>query len=164
MTLCLKSLGAVAASVGRAEQATRLFGAFEARRERIGFVGLWPIEQQRFERDIAPARARLSEAAFAAAWAAGRALPLDQAITEALAIAEAVASPPPPEPAADQGLTPREREVLRHVAAGRSNRQIADLLSLSERTVENHVLHILNKLDLPSRTAAAGWAIRQGLA
>jgi DNA-binding NarL/FixJ family response regulator len=54
--------------------------------------------------------------------------------------------------------------VLRLVAGGRSNREVAALLSLSERTVENHVLHILTKLDAPSRTAAAGWAIRHGLA
>jgi len=53
--------------------------------------------------------------------------------------------------------------VLQHVAAGRSNRQIVDHLSLSERTVENHVLHVLTKLDLPARTVAAGWAIRHGL-
>ena len=43
-------------------------------------------------------------------------------------------------------------------------RQIAENLNLSERTVENHVLHILTKLDVPSRTAAAGYAIRNGLA
>ncbi len=54
--------------------------------------------------------------------------------------------------------------MLRQVAAGQSNRQIAELLHLSERTVENHVRHILTKLDLPSRTAAAGYAIRHGLA
>ena len=62
------------------------------------------------------------------------------------------------------GLTPREQEVLRHVAEGKSNRQIADLLYVSERTIENHVHHILAKLDLPSRSAATGYAIRHDLA
>jgi DNA-binding CsgD family transcriptional regulator len=61
-------------------------------------------------------------------------------------------------------LTPREREVLRLVAGGQSNREIAAGLFLSERTVENHVRHILAKLDLVSRTAAAAYAIRHGLA
>lgn len=61
------------------------------------------------------------------------------------------------------GLTPRELEVLRLLADGRANRAIADQLSLSERTVENHVLHILTKLGVDSRTAAATWAVRQGL-
>jgi non-specific serine/threonine protein kinase len=62
------------------------------------------------------------------------------------------------------GLTPRETDVVRLLAAGKSNRAIADALSISERTVENHVLHILSKLDLESRTEAATWAIRNGIA
>jgi DNA-binding NarL/FixJ family response regulator len=61
------------------------------------------------------------------------------------------------------GLTAREREVLHHLAEGRSNRVIAETLSLSERTVENHVLHILTKLGVESRTAAATWAVRHGV-
>jgi DNA-binding NarL/FixJ family response regulator len=62
------------------------------------------------------------------------------------------------------GLSPRETEVLRLLAGGRSNRAIAESLSISERTVENHVFHILAKLGVDSRTAAATWAVRQGLA
>jgi DNA-binding NarL/FixJ family response regulator len=62
------------------------------------------------------------------------------------------------------GLTPRETEVLRLLAEGRSNRAIADFLFLSERTVEHHVQHILSKLGLESRTAAATYAVRHGLA
>src|SRR5690349_16395567 len=65
-----------------------------------------------------------------------------------------------------EGATPlsqREVEVLRLVAEGCSNRAIAAALSLSERTVTTYVFHILAKLDLPSRTAAAVYAVRQGL-
>jgi DNA-binding NarL/FixJ family response regulator len=54
-------------------------------------------------------------------------------------------------------------DVLRLLADGLSNRAIAESLSRSERTVEHHVMHILTKLDLDSRTAAATWAIRQGI-
>lgn len=54
--------------------------------------------------------------------------------------------------------------MLRLLAEGRSNRAIADTLSLSERTIESHVMHILTKLDLDSRTAAATYAVRHGLA
>jgi LuxR family transcriptional regulator, maltose regulon positive regulatory protein len=60
-------------------------------------------------------------------------------------------------------VTPREREVLGLLAEGLSNRQIAERLVLSEHTVHRHVTNILRKLDFPSRTAAAAWAVRSGL-
>lgn len=60
-------------------------------------------------------------------------------------------------------LTRREREVLRHVAAGLTNRAIAERLVLSEHTIHRHVTNILRKLELPSRTAAATLAVRAGL-
>jgi DNA-binding CsgD family transcriptional regulator len=60
-------------------------------------------------------------------------------------------------------LTAREREVLALLAAGLTNRQIAERLVLSEHTVHRHVTNILRKLDLPSRTAAAAHAARSGL-
>ena len=61
-------------------------------------------------------------------------------------------------------LTAREREVLVLVARGQSNREIADALVISERTARTHVSNILVKLGLTSRTQAAVWAIREGLA
>ena len=60
-------------------------------------------------------------------------------------------------------LTPREREVLRLVTEGLTNRQIAERLVVSEHTVHRHVTNILRKLDLPSRTAAAALAARLSL-
>lgn len=56
-------------------------------------------------------------------------------------------------------LTEREREVLRLVARGHSNKEIAALLDITERTARTHVSNILGKLDLASRTQAALWAI-----
>lgn len=61
------------------------------------------------------------------------------------------------------GVTPRERDVLRVLAEGLTNRQIAERLVLSEHTVHRHVTNILRKLGLPTRTAAATYAIRAGL-
>ena len=63
----------------------------------------------------------------------------------------------------DFGLTSREREVLASVAAGRTNRQIAEELFISESTAGVHVSHILSKLGVSSRTQAARLAISQGL-
>jgi DNA-binding NarL/FixJ family response regulator len=60
-------------------------------------------------------------------------------------------------------LTSRELDVLRLVAAGKPNKQIASELHISERTARTHVSRILRKLDLSSRTQAALWAVREGL-
>jgi DNA-binding CsgD family transcriptional regulator/tetratricopeptide (TPR) repeat protein len=62
------------------------------------------------------------------------------------------------------GLTAREREVAAQVARGLSNREIADALVVSERTVEYHVSNILAKLDATSRAQIAAWAVQRGLA
>jgi DNA-binding NarL/FixJ family response regulator len=63
-----------------------------------------------------------------------------------------------------EGLTEREREILRLVAAGKANKEIAAELAISERTARTHVSNILRKLGLASRTQAALWAVREGLA
>lgn len=60
-------------------------------------------------------------------------------------------------------LTPRELDVLRLVAVGKANKQIAVELVISERTARTHVSRILRKLELSSRTQAALWAVREGL-
>ena len=60
-------------------------------------------------------------------------------------------------------ITSRELEVLRLVAAGKPNKEIAAELDISERTARTHVSRILRKLDLSSRTQAALWAVREGL-
>jgi DNA-binding NarL/FixJ family response regulator len=64
----------------------------------------------------------------------------------------------------ENSLTPREREVLTLLAEGASNRQIAQTLVVTERTARTHVSAILSKLNLVSRTQAALWAVREGLA
>ena len=70
---------------------------------------------------------------------------------------------PTPDPAAELGLTGREREILDHIALGRTNRQIADELFISSRTVGVHVSHILGKLSVANRSEAAAVAHRLGL-
>lgn len=68
------------------------------------------------------------------------------------------------EDAGESQLSPRELEVLRLLADGLSNQEIADAMFISLRTAATHVTHILAKLDLNSRTSAVAYAIRHGLA
>jgi NarL family two-component system response regulator LiaR len=63
----------------------------------------------------------------------------------------------------EEPLTDREQDILRHVAHGLSNQDIADKLTISERTVRTHISHILDKLNLENRTQAALYALRHGL-
>ncbi|MGI9621273.1 MAG: response regulator transcription factor, partial [Acidimicrobiales bacterium] len=67
-------------------------------------------------------------------------------------------------PDADEVLTPRELEVIALIARGDTNREIATELVISEKTVASHVGHILTKLGVSSRTAAAAYAFEHGLA
>jgi NarL family two-component system response regulator LiaR len=75
------------------------------------------------------------------------------------AIAAPVAAPPAPEP----DLTERELEVLRLIAQGLNNQQIAQQLTISEKTVKTHVSNILGKLHVDDRTQAAIYALKKGL-
>ena len=61
------------------------------------------------------------------------------------------------------GLSAREAEVLRLLAQGHSNREIAQQLYLSEKTVANHITHIFTKLNVENRAGATAFAVRQGL-
>jgi ATP/maltotriose-dependent transcriptional regulator MalT len=69
----------------------------------------------------------------------------------------------PQQPRTAGGLTPRELEVLRLVATGAGNREVADTLVISEKTVARHLANIFAKLDLPSRSAATAYAYRHHL-
>jgi non-specific serine/threonine protein kinase len=165
---CLEGLAAVAAGTGEAGQAARWLGAAEAIREAIG-APLPPVERPDREATLAAVRAALGEAAGAAALAAGRALPPGQATAEALGDASASRSPaderavPLPAPAPG-GLSRREAEVLRLVAAGRSNREVAEELALSVRTVERHITNLYGKIGAKNRADATAFALRHGLA
>lgn len=85
----------------------------------------------------------------------------DLGATPDLAKMEELSRTRPPE--SPGGLTSRETEVLALIAAGRSNRQIASALVISERTVARHVSNIFAKLDVSSRAAATAFALKRGL-
>ncbi|MFT4039749.1 MAG: LuxR C-terminal-related transcriptional regulator [Thermomicrobiales bacterium] len=158
---CLASLGGVAAGA-QPDRAVRLFAA-GARMQAAAGETFRPFVQPNYDRKLAQARATLGETAFAGAWAAGQALSLDEAIAEAFLVVNGEAIPAEPDAAAAFGLSPREAEVLRLVAAGHANPEIAARLFISVPTVKRHVSTILGKLDLPSRPAAVAFAHTHGL-
>jgi non-specific serine/threonine protein kinase len=158
----------LALDAGRLETAARLMGSDEATTQDIGTrpYGMEAF-RGRYEAIIAELRERLGDAAFDAAWAAGRVMRREDAVAEALAFLSAESSGAPrisADGAETFDLTPREREVLKLVAKGCSNQEIADQLYISLQTVKVHVRSILAKLELDSRTAAAAFAINHGLA
>lgn len=160
-------LSAVARGTGRA--AVRLFAAaaFAAASE----TNIRPEYQADAERELATARRAVGEAAYRAAWQEGRALTPDQAVAEALALAAepvsdagaAQAKPEVAAPALPNGLSVREVEVLRLLAAGTSNREITDTLVLSICTIETHAARIYTKIGAVNRVEAAPFAVRHGL-
>jgi len=154
IALALDGVACLAVARGEPERAARLFGAAAALQVASGLL-VGPAFRATQERDVAAARAALGEEAFAAGWTDGTALPMPAP--------GSVSQSHPPDQTAPLGLTQRESEVLRLLAQGLSDRDIAAALSISERTAGNHVLHILQKLDVDSRTAAAVFAVRHGL-
>lgn len=110
----------------------------------------------------------LRDSTFAAVFTEGQAMTLDQAAECALAPTDAPQrkrEQPAVRPVGKRAglLAPRERAVAALIVEGKSNREIAVTLSITESTAETHVQHILNKLGFNSRTQIAAWAVSHGL-
>ena len=133
----------------------RLWGAAESLRERCG-VPLSPLERVYYEPAVAAARTQLGAKAFEAAWTEGRSMTLDQVLVAPGQTATAPAKPSPMYPA---GLTAREVEVLRIVARGQANEQVAEQLAISPRTVNTHLTSIYSKIGVESCTTATRYAV-----
>jgi non-specific serine/threonine protein kinase len=140
-------------------RATRLLGAANAHFARFG-TPRRPAAQATLDRYLANVHRALGDAGFTAAWEAGKSLSLEDATAEARWIAEASIAAPP---ATNHGLTRREVEVLRLMAAGLTDREIAERLFISRRTASHHAAAILDKLGVSSRRATAEEARRLGL-
>jgi predicted ATPase/class 3 adenylate cyclase/DNA-binding CsgD family transcriptional regulator len=158
-------IGLALTSHGRADPgwSARLHGAADQALEDQGHA-LEPLEARLADVDRQRLRTVMGDAAFEAEYAAGRTLDPAEVLSalgrkDAAQVQARVA-------AADEAgtvLTPRELEVLKLVAQGLSNPDIAQRLVLSEHTVRRHLVNILRKLNLSSRTAAAAWGVRTGL-
>ncbi len=162
----LEAIGRCAAAAGELAPAVRLLAASAAMFETIGAT---PAPARDPAIIAETCRVGLPREAFAQAWDDGRSLDPDQAATSALPLAATLAAetqselPPMQSPVSDFGLTPREIEVLVLLQDGLTDREIADALSISERTAGNHVQHAMQKLGVSSRTAAATFALRHSI-
>jgi predicted ATPase/DNA-binding CsgD family transcriptional regulator len=162
----LANVAMLALAVGRPERAARLFGAAVEQREAIGNPFKLP-EREVYQRATNAAREMLGDD-FVAAWDAGRAFSPAEAVADAFAALDEVESlviignpatlRASSDPGAVAGLTSRELEVLRLLVAGGSNREIADALFVSPRTVQAHLANLFGKLEVHTRAAAVARA------
>lgn len=155
---CLDELARLALDRRDAQTAATLFAASTGSRDATGW-GLRPDAREDLAEDVERARSLLPAAVFAAAWGRGRVMRLED-VVRFLASPAVDRTERTPEPAGPV-LTPREREVARHVALGLTNRQIAEQLVIAPGTARIHVERILGKLGLTSRVQIATWVVRE---
>jgi non-specific serine/threonine protein kinase len=161
----LELIAGILAVVGQTDRAARLFGAAAGLVDAIGWVAPLATSRYRYREHVGLVRARLGEPAFSSVWKAGQALSVEDAIALAMS---SVLPPPPsrrgtPSTSGTVPLTRREQEVVALVAAGRTNREIAQALVISERTAESHVSNALAKVGVSSRAQLAVWATEHRL-
>jgi predicted ATPase/DNA-binding CsgD family transcriptional regulator len=164
--MTLPGLAGLAVLEGDPARAVRLAGAASSLERNAGIVAFPPI-RARQEFWLAPAQSALDVPSRTAAWTRGQVMSWD----EMMAYAQEPAVPsdaPAAEPSADRAhgqgrLSRREREVLGLVAEGKSNREIAAALIISENTAKYHVAQLLNKLGAGSRAEAVTRAVTSGI-
>ena len=156
----------LALAAGRLVDTVQLIAAADAFHT---LEGLRPTDNEHAARAslLEQARRALGEGDYQAALSLGRSLTIVDAINHAQALMRGGevwdVSPALPPALVSAGLTQRERDVLRMLALGLTDRQIASRLSVTPRTVGGHVTNVLGKLGVASRTAAAILAVRHGL-
>jgi len=170
VTLSLDFLGVVTAALGEPAWAARLWGAAQSVRRRDDIPPLPPVFRSIHEQYVTIVRDNLGEEAFQAALAEGRAMTPEQALAAqgSVTLPRSLASGPTAAPLAKSprypaGLTAREVEILRLVARGLTDAQVAEQLVISPRTVNFHLTSIYSKLGVSSRSAATRYAIEHHL-
>ncbi len=162
---CLEGLAEAVVIQGNVVWAAQLWGAAEVLREAVS-IPIPLVDRADYEQAISIARFQSGEKVFTTAWNQGRTMALEHVLA---AQGQVVVSPSAttatiPSLSFPAGLTAREIEVLRLVARGLTNAEIAGELGLSGKTIAHHLTHIFNKTTSDNRAAAVAFAIRHGLA
>jgi non-specific serine/threonine protein kinase len=155
---CLEALALLAAATHRYERTVWLLGAADTLWERAGRrLGGNAIMEQLHEGAVKAARDGLGERRFGPLWREAAEYPLGDVVALAAGDADEPGPGPGPSRPTVRSLTTRERQIAALVAEGLSNREIAERLVISSRTVDAHVQHILAKLGFGSRVQIATW-------
>ncbi|MGH2548501.1 MAG: response regulator transcription factor, partial [Thermomicrobiales bacterium] len=157
----LAGIANVAAALHRPTLAAHLLASVANLRTEID-AGMEIQQLHRFEQALKTVKASLRATTFEAEWEIGRSLSLEAAVREAISGFDEQSTSITGNHGAE--LTPREYDVLRLIANGLTDREIAEQLHISPRTVGFHVTNLLAKLEVDSRTAAAALALRNHLA
>jgi predicted ATPase/DNA-binding NarL/FixJ family response regulator len=162
---CCETIAATTALQSSPARAARLMAAANAQRSELG-AARPAHEAAEYEALVEQLRRALGDRDFEAAWVSGQTLTFEQGIDAALAPDDVVPAPAPQmraDAAEIAKLTRRERQVIALLACGLTNRQIAERLFNSERTIETHVQKIGSKLGFARRTQIATWANAHGI-
>lgn len=178
---CLAALGGVYAAQRQPERAAVLFSAAQSLSNTIS-SHLDPADLIEYQRNVATARSQMSLEGWERAWRQGQRMSMDEAVAYGLEKVQVKTTAPlspllttPLKPLTTNplttgslddhpaGLSEREVEVLRLVATGLTDSQVADQLMISPRTVHRHLSSIYSKLNVTSRTAATRWAVETRL-
>jgi non-specific serine/threonine protein kinase len=154
--MALAGLAAVAESQGKSRRAARLLGAVAGLQEKSGAV-LWFFDRLEYKRTQENVQAQLDSNVNPALVKEGWQMTLEEMVEFAVS-AGGNQEAEPVDDNVQGGLTKREREVASLIARGRSNREIAQEMTVSEKTVETYVTRILGKLGFESRVQVALWA------
>jgi predicted ATPase/DNA-binding CsgD family transcriptional regulator len=156
LTMTLETLASMPAERGMHERAAIILGSAQRVRDESS-ISLIELHRQQHEWSVSTIIRDIGQTAFDAAFARGRAMTIDEGVAFAVQDKQLRRPASTVKRASDTKLTTRQLEIARLIADDLTNRQIADRLFLSERTVETHITNILNKLGLSSRVQLSRW-------
>jgi predicted ATPase/DNA-binding NarL/FixJ family response regulator len=160
---CLEKLAEAAILERQYQKAVTIFASAASLRIPIHSV-IDPVDQPEYEHFLSGLRSKLDQKTFTACWEEGKAMGLKDVVVYALSEpAVLIEKTSISDKAKFQGLSKRERETASLVAQGKTNREIAQAMTVSEKTVETYVTRIFNKLGFTSRVQIATWAVEKGL-
>jgi DNA-binding CsgD family transcriptional regulator len=160
---CLEKLAEAAILERQYQKAVKIFASAASLRSPIDSV-IDPVDQPEYEHILSGLCSRLAQKTFTACWEEGEAMGLKDmivyALSEPVVLNEKTSIS---DQAKFQGLSKRERETASLIAQGKSNREIAQVMTIGEKTVETYVTRILHKLGFDSRVQIATWAVEKDL-